>query len=131
MRRDRQQPIHCGRSRPGPLRLDHRGVSVRRGCPSCCLDRHCHGLSGNGIRNLDYGDRDSVGLFQQRPSQGWGTKQQVMDPYYASGKFYDALVKIENWETADINDVAQQVQNSGHPEAYRDHEADARVLASA
>ena len=47
-----------------------------------------------------------------------------------AGKFYDALVKIENWETADINDVAQQVQRSGHPEAYRDHEADARVLAS-
>ena len=46
-------------------------------------------------------------------------------------KFYDALVKIENWETADINDVAQQVQRSGYPEAYRDPAADARVLASA
>ena len=53
-----------------------------------------------------------------------------MDPYYATGKFYDALVKIKNWETDDINDVAQNVQRSGYPEAYRDHEADARVLAS-
>ena len=83
-----------------------------------------------GIRNLDHGDRDSVGLFQQRPSQGWGTAKQLLDPYYATGKFYDALVKIKNWETDDINDVAQKVQRSGYPEAYRDHEADARVLAS-
>ena len=54
----------------------------------------------------------------------------MMDPYYATGKFYDALVKIKNWRTRDINDVAQAVQRSGYPEAYRDHETDARVLAS-
>ena len=127
MRRDREQQIDCGRSRPGPLRLDHRGVSVRRGLPPRAASiAIATAYQETGIRNLDYGDRDSVGLFQQRPSQGWGTKQQLMDPYYAAGKFYDALVKIENWETADINDVAQQVQRSGHPEAYRDHEADAR-----
>lgn len=83
-----------------------------------------------GIRNLDYGDRDSVGLFQQRPSQGWGSEKQLMDPYYATGKFYDALVKIPNWQSADINDVAQAVQRSGFPEAYRDHEPDGRILAS-
>ena len=108
------------------------GVSVRRGLPSRAASiAIATAYQETGIRNLDYGDRDSVGLFQQRPSQGWGTKQQLMDPDYATGKFYDALVKIENWETADINDIAQQVQRSGHPEAYRDHEADARVLASA
>lgn len=107
------------------------GVSVRRGLPPRAASiALATAYQETGIRNLDYGDRDSVGLFQQRPSQGWGTKQQVMDPYHASGKFYDALVKIENWETGDINDVAQQVQNSGYPEAYRDHENDARVLAS-
>jgi len=107
------------------------GVSVRRGLPPRAASiAIATAYQETGIRNLDYGDRDSIGLFQQRPSQGWGTKQQVMDPYHATGRFYDALVKIENWETADINDVAQQVQNSGHPEAYRDHENDARVLAS-
>ena len=107
------------------------GESVRRGLPSRAASiALATAYQETGIRNLDYGDRDSVGLFQQRPSQGWGTKQQLRDPNYAAGKFYDALVKIENWETADINDVAQQVQRSGHPEAYRDHETDARVLAS-
>ena len=107
------------------------GVSVSAGLPPRAASiALATAYQETGIRNLDYGDRDSVGLFQQRPSQGWGTKQQLMDPYYATGKFYDALVKIKNWETDDINDVAQKVQRSGHPEAYRDHEADARVLAS-
>ena len=107
------------------------GVSVRRGLPPRAASiAIATAYQETGIRNLDYGDRDSVGLFQQRPSQGWGTKQQLMEPDYAAGKFYDALVKIENWETADVNDVAQQVQRSGYPEAYRDHETDARVLAS-
>ena len=108
------------------------GVSVRRGLPPRAASiALATAYQETGIRNLNYGDLDSVGLFQQRPSAGWGTKQQVMNPYYATGKFYDALVKIKGWETADINDVAQQVQRSGYPEAYRDHEADARVLASA
>ena len=107
------------------------GVSVRRGLPPRAASiALATAYQETGIRNLDYGDSDSVGLFQQRPSQGWGTKQQLMDPYYATGKFYDALVKIKNWETDDINDVAQKVQHSGHPEAYRDHEQDGRVLAS-
>jgi hypothetical protein len=107
------------------------GVSVRRGLPPRAASiAIATAYQETGIRNLDYGDSDSVGLFQQRPSQGWGTKQQLMDPYYSTGKFYDALVKIKNWETDDINDVAQEVQRSGHPEAYRDHEADGRVLAS-
>jgi hypothetical protein len=108
------------------------GVAVRRGLPPRAASiALATAYQETGIRNLDYGDRDSVGLFQQRPSQGWGTKKQLMDPDYAAGKFYDALVKINNWQTDDINDVAQKIQRSGHPEAYNDHEADARVLASA
>ena len=108
------------------------GLSVRRGLsPRAASIALATAYQETGIRNLTYGDRDSVGLFQQRPSQGWGTKQQLMDPSYAAGRFYDALVKIKNWETDDINNVAQKVQRSGYPEAYNDHEADARVLASA
>jgi hypothetical protein len=83
------------------------------------------------LRNLDYGDRDSLGLFQQRPSQGWGTPAQVQDPVYAAGKFYDHLVQIPNWQTDPLTVVAQAVQRSGFPEAYAQHEAMATELATA
>jgi hypothetical protein len=83
------------------------------------------------IRNLRYGDRDSLGLFQQRPSQGWGTEKQILDPAYATNRFYDALERYKGYETADITKIAQRVQKSGFPEAYRDHEGQGRVLASA
>lgn len=107
------------------------GLSVRRGlAPRAASVAMATVYQESGIRNLDSGDRDSVGLFQQRPSQGWGSVKQLQDPYYATGAFYDALVKVRGWESGPINDVAQQVQRSGYPEAYRDHEADGRVLAS-
>nr|WP_245823024.1 hypothetical protein [Brachybacterium avium] len=83
------------------------------------------------LQNIDYGDRDSLGLFQQRPSQGWGTEEQIQDPVYSANAFYDELVRIPGYTGADINDVAQQVQRSGHPEAYRDHETEGRLYASA
>lgn len=83
------------------------------------------------IRNIDYGDRDSIGLFQQRPSQGWGSVEQIMDPVYSIGKFYDGLAKVENYESMEITEAAQAVQRSGFPTAYADHEADARALSSA
>lgn len=108
------------------------GLSVRRGlAPRAGSIAMATVYQETGIRNLDYGDRDSVGLFQQRPSQGWGTEKQLMDPYYATTKFYNALVRVDGWETRDITKVAQAVQVSAYPDAYRDHEPDARVLASA
>ena len=108
------------------------GLSVRRGlAPRAGSIAMATVYQETGIRNLDYGDRDSVGLFQQRPSQGWGTEKQLMDPYYATTKFYNALVRVDGWETRDITKVAQAVQRSAYPDAYRDHEPDARVLASA
>jgi len=108
------------------------GLSVKRGLPPRAASIAMATVyQETGIRNLNYGDRDSVGLFQQRPSQGWGSRKELLDPYYATDRFYDALVKIDDWETGDITTVAQRVQNSSFPEAYRDHEADARVLASA
>ena len=78
------------------------GVSVKRDLPPRAASiALATAYQESGIRNLDYGDRDSVGLFQQRPSQGWGSEQQLMDPHYASGKFYDALVKIRNWQSGE------------------------------
>jgi hypothetical protein len=70
------------------------------------------------LRNLQGGDRDSIGLFQQRPSQGWGTPEQISDPRYAARTFYGALLKIDGWESMRVTDAAQAVQRSAHPEAY-------------
>jgi hypothetical protein len=83
------------------------------------------------LRNLDYGDRDSLGLFQQRPSQGWGTAQQIQEPVYAANAFFDALVKVRGFQNLPIAVVAQKVQRSAYPTAYADHEPRARILASA
>jgi hypothetical protein len=83
------------------------------------------------LRNLDHGDRDSLGLFQQRPSQGWGTAEQVRDPVHASERFYAALKKIDGYADLALTDAAQRVQRSGYPDAYAKHEPDATVLAGA
>jgi hypothetical protein len=85
----------------------------------------------SGLRNLDYGDRDSLGLFQQRPSQGWGTPVQVRDPVHAAGKFFDHLVGVPHWETGDLTRVADAVQRSAFPLAYRRWTGFAEALASA
>ena len=83
------------------------------------------------LYNIESGDRDSLGLFQQRPSQGWGSQEQILDPYYATNAFYDALAEVDGYETMPVTEAAQEVQRSAYPDAYADHEADARVLASA
>jgi hypothetical protein len=83
------------------------------------------------LRNLDYGDRDSLGLFQQRPSQGWGTPAQVQDPTYAAGEFFDRLVQVPRWKTRRLTEAAQMVQRSGFPYAYQQWEPMARSLTRA
>ena len=108
------------------------GESMRRGLPPrAATIGLVTAWQESHLRNLDYGDRDSLGLFQQRPSQGWGTPEQIMDPWYAAGAFYAALVKVPGWQTGVINDVAQAVQRSGYPDAYAQHEANGRAWASA
>jgi hypothetical protein len=88
-------------------------------------------LQESKLYNLSYGDLDSLGLFQQRPSQGWGTKEQVMTPRYAAAAFYTHLALVANWDTLAVTDAAQAVQHSGAPDAYAQWEAEARVLAQA
>ncbi|MCG6497103.1 C40 family peptidase [Kitasatospora sp. A2-31] len=75
-------------------------------------------LQESNLRNLSYGDRDSLGLFQQRPSQGWGTAEQIQDPVYASTRFYKALLEVPGWEQLPLTVAAQKVQRSGFPDAY-------------
>lgn len=106
-------------------------IGVSRGLPARAVSiALATAYQESKIRNLTHGDRDSLGLFQQRPSQGWGTAAQVRDPYYATNAFYDALVKIRGYQTLRITEAAQQVQRSGYPEAYGVHEPAARTLAS-
>uniref|UniRef100_UPI0038B514A8 heavy metal transporter n=1 Tax=Streptomyces blattellae TaxID=2569855 RepID=UPI0038B514A8 len=88
-------------------------------------------LQESALRNIDHGDRDSLGLFQQRPSQGWGTEKQIMDPTYAAGKFYEHLVKVPDYTRLPLTVAAQRVQRSGFPDAYAKHEPDAGLLAAA
>ena len=75
-------------------------------------------LQESGLRNLDYGDRDSLGLFQQRPSQGWGSPDQVRDPRYSATQFYNRLLAVPGWVEMPLWQAAQTVQRSAFPLAY-------------
>ncbi|MEU6272500.1 heavy metal transporter [Streptomyces populi] len=88
-------------------------------------------LQESGLRNIQHGDRDSLGLFQQRPSQGWGTEKQIMDPTYSAGVFYEHLAKVPGYSRLPLTVAAQRVQHSGFPQAYAKHEPDATLLAAA
>jgi murein DD-endopeptidase MepM/ murein hydrolase activator NlpD len=78
-------------------------------------------LQESGLRNPAGGADDSIGLFQQRPSQGWGTAQQLADPGYQAGKFFDKLLTIPGWEELPPAEAAQRVQVSAYPDAYAKH----------
>ncbi|WUC83869.1 hypothetical protein OHS33_23865 [Streptomyces sp. NBC_00536] len=89
-------------------------------------------MQESALRNLDHGDRDSLGLFQQRPSQDWGTPAQIMDPVYSAGIFYDHLLdEVPDYADLPLTVAAQKVQRSGFPDAYAKHEPDATLLAAA
>lgn len=87
------------------------------------------GWQESTMRNLVGGDRDSTGWLQQRPSQGWGTAEQIADPAYAAEKFYSALRGVAGWTEMSLNDAAQAVQRSGFPNAYARWEVTSRDLA--
>ncbi|MGQ5261054.1 C40 family peptidase, partial [Micromonospora sp. ZYX-F-536] len=80
------------------------------------------------LRNLPGGNRDSVGLFQQRPSQGWGTPAQLQDPRFAARKFYTTLLTVDGWQAMPLTDAAQAVQRSAFPGAYAKWEDDAIAM---
>ena len=85
----------------------------------------------SGLHNISYGDRDSLGLFQQRPSQGWGTPAQIMTPHYAAAAFYQHLAKVPGWQDIPVTEAAQKVQRSALPNGYAQFEPAARATAEA
>ena len=106
-------------------------IAVTRGLPDhAATVAIATAMQESRLTNLDYGDLDSLGLFQQRPSQGWGTAEQVSDMTYATNIFYDHLLQVPDWETIPVEDAAQEVQRSGYPELYATWDAMARAWAS-
>ncbi len=107
-------------------------VAMRRGLPEqAVIVALATAQQESKLRNIDYGDADSVGLFQQRPSQGWGSKEQILDPLYSAGKFFDALVKVRNWQNLTVAAAAQAVQRSAFPDAYTSWQPYGTALAAA
>ena len=106
-------------------------ISIRRGMPAhAATIALATALQESKLYNLRGGDRDSLGLFQQRPSQGWGTVGEVRNPVHATNAFYDALTHVDGYDSLPVTVAAQRVQRSGYPSAYAVYENDARALAS-
>jgi len=76
-------------------------------------------LQESKLHNLDYGDRDSVGIFQQRPSEGWGSPSQLQNPVYATTKFYAVLTQVHGYTKMPVYQAAQAVQHSADGSAYQ------------
>ncbi|MFG1948014.1 hypothetical protein [Nonomuraea sp. NPDC048826] len=107
-------------------------VAARRKLPEqAVVIAYATALQESKLYNLDYGDRDSVGVFQQRESQGWGSKKQIMDPVYATNRFFAALEKVKGYRKMPVAEAAQEVQRSAAGYAYGPHEDEARLLAAA
>ena len=95
------------------------GVAARKRLPRQAVTiALATALQESKLHNLDYGDRDSVGIFQQRPSEGWGTAEDLMDPVYATTKFYAALTHIRGYTAMPVSEAAQDVQHSADGSAY-------------
>ncbi|GAA0406870.1 hypothetical protein Acor_51260 [Acrocarpospora corrugata] len=133
---------HCQITTPdGTLELDIEqsqvaatiaAVAARRKLPERALEiAYITAIQESKLSNIPYGDRDSVGIFQQRPSQGWGTVDQLLDPVYSTRKFFAALEKVDGYLDMPLHDAAQEVQRSADGGAYADHRATAVILAGA
>jgi murein DD-endopeptidase MepM/ murein hydrolase activator NlpD len=88
-------------------------------------------MQESGLRNLPGGERDSIGVLQQRPSQGWGAPEQLAQPAYQARKFYEKLLTVDGWEAMRLTDAAQLVQRSAFPEAYQRWEGEAEAVVAA
>ena len=107
-------------------------VAYRKHLPEQALIiAYATAIQESKIRNLEGGDRDSIGLFQQRPSQGWGSAAKIHDPVYATNRFFDALVKVKHYQKLPVDEAAQKVQHSADGSAYAMHIDDAKVLTGA
>ncbi len=108
------------------------GVASRRALPARAVAiAYATALQESKLQNLHYGDLDSVGVFQQRPSQGWGTIREIEDPVYATERFFDALTAVPDYQSLPIDVAAQEVQHSADGSAYAQYAVVGTVLAGA
>ncbi len=108
------------------------GVAQRDALPSRAVTvAYAAALQESKLQNLTYGDRDSVGVFQQRPSQGWGKPSQIENPVYATSRFFGALTKVPGYLRLPVYQAAQAVQHSADGAAYQQYQLLAARMARA
>jgi hypothetical protein len=108
------------------------GVADQKALPARAVTvAYAAALQESKLTNLGYGDRDSVGVFQQRPSEGWGPRRLLIDPVYATTKFFDALTKVHGYLTLPVYKAAQAVQHSADGYAYDQYEPLAAGMTTA
>lgn len=107
------------------------GVARHRAMPIRAVTiAYATAIQESGLADLPYGDRDSVGVFQQRPSQGWGTRQQILDPVYATTRFFAALATVPGYQHMLIYQAAQAVQHSANGYAYSQYASQGAAMAA-
>ena len=108
------------------------GVAHQRRLPSRAVTvAYAAAMQETKLHNLDYGDRDSVGIFQQRPSEGWGPASKLINPVYASTKFFQALTRVRDYRHLPVYKAAQAVQHSADGYAYEQYQHMAVRLTAA
>ena len=108
------------------------GVAYRRGMPSRAVTvAYATAMQETHLHDPNYGDRDSVGVFQQRPSEGWGPPSKLINPVYASTRFFQALAQVHGYRRMPVYKAAQAVQHSADGSAYRQYQAVASRLTPA
>jgi hypothetical protein len=125
------QPVQLSVSQAG-IAATIAGVASHRGMPVRAVAiAYATALQESKLANLDYGTLDSVGVFQQRPSQGWGTARQIENPVYATGRFFAALAEVPRYRRLPIYQAAQDVQRSADGSAYAQYSEVGTVMARA
>src|SRR5215469_7003576 len=108
------------------------GVAHQRRMPSRAVAvAYAAAMQESHLHNLDFGDRDSVGVFQQRPSEGWGPASKLINPVYASTKFFQALAHVQGYRRLPVYKAAQAVQRSADGQAYAQYQLMAAKLTAA
>ena len=108
------------------------GVAQREALPTRAVTvAYAAAWQESKLQNLTYGDRDSVGIFQQRPSQGWGRRSQIENPVYATSRFFGALTKVPGYQRMPVYKAAQAVQRSADGTAYQQYQLLSAYMARA